>query len=495
MRQAGAGGGEAHRRDHEPPGGDPAGGTPPDGGATSSHTPAQDPRGPAQGPHGRAEDPHGPAEDPRAPAQDPGADDPPGGPDSPGPIRYLRLRPPPETPTRPPAASVEAAPQPAPHGADVAVVGQEVRAVGPVTGRRLRRTRAALRAAPWVLLAVGVIYDVLTPQQFSGLPVFVAAPVIAAPFYSVRTVLVIAALSIVAVATRHLERSTVDSARGVTTLITCFMVGLVAAVTSRVVSRSNVLLASAREIAAAAQRAVLPEPAPRQAGLDVATRYEAAQAGAFIGGDFYAAQDSAHGVRLVVGDVRGKGMEAVSAVAIVIGAFREAAEHESSLEAVAQRLDHALAREDLPRPVSEDFGTEFAEEFATAVLAEVPHGHDTVRIVNRGHPPPLLLHPDGRVGEAAGSEAALPLGMTDLGTWPDRSREMPFPPGTTLLLFTDGLTEARDRNGVFYDPVAGLRGRRFDDPRHLLDFLTAEVRRHTADGATDDLALLAVRRP
>jgi serine phosphatase RsbU (regulator of sigma subunit) len=377
----------------------------------------------------------------------------------------------------------------------VAVVGREVRAAGPVTGRRLRRARAALVGAPWVLLAIGAIYDLATPDRFSGLPIFVAAPVIAAPFYSLRMVLVFVVLAMLGVTARHLEQSSIDTVQGITTLVTCFTVGLVAAVINRVVSRSNVLLASAREIAAAAQRAVLPEPARHQAGFEVATRYEAAQAGAFIGGDFYAAQDSAHGVRVVVGDVRGKGMGAVSAVAVVIGAFREAAEHESSLEAVAQRLDHALAREDVPRPVSEDFGAQFAEEFATAVLAELPHGHDTVRIVNRGHPHPLLLHPDGRVSEPAGPAGALPLGMTDLGSWPDRSEEVAFPPGTTLLLFTDGLTEARDRNGVFYDPVAGLRGRTFDDPRALLDFLTEEVRRHTGDGATDDLALLAVRRP
>lgn len=398
--------------------------------------------------------------------------------------------PPDGDPTAPDAADLE----PSLHGADVAVFGQEVRSVGPVAGRRLRRARAALVGAPWALLVIGTAYDLATPDPFSGLPIFVAAPVIAAPFYSLRVVLLIVLLSMFGVTARHLERSSIDTVQGITTLVTCFTVGLVAAVINRVVRRSNVLLASAREIAAAAQRAVLPEPAPHQAGLDVATRYEAAQAGAFIGGDFYAAQDTAHGVRLVVGDVRGKGMDAVSAVAVVIGAFREAAEHESSLEAVAQRLDHALAREGVRHLVSDDLGARFAEEFATAVLAELPHGHGTVRIVNRGHPPPLLLHPDGRVSEAIGPEAALPLGMTDLGTWPDRSQEVPFPPGTTLLLFTDGLTEARDHHGVFYDPVAGLRGHTFDDPRLLLDFLTAEVRRHTADGATDDLALLAVRR-
>ena len=106
-----------------------------------------------------------------------------------------------------------------------------------------------------------------------------------------------------------------------------------------------------------------------------------------------------------------------------------------------------------------------------------------------------MLYRDGRLDELSGTEAALPLGMADLGSWPDQTQEIPFPSGSVLLLYTDGLTEARDRRGVFYDPVARLRGRAFDSPYPLLTVLVEGVRRHTGDGGTDDLALLAVRRP
>lgn len=435
---------------------------------------------------GRGTEPRGDHGPPDGTPDAPGPADRPGGQ---GPFRHLRLRSRPGTAALPESVRIESPPETFPQGAELAVVRREVRTVGPEARRRILRVRALLYAAPWVLLLVGLVYDFTTPEEFIALPVFVAAPVIAAPFYAPRPVMVVAVIALAAIALHYLQWGGFG-VRGVTALLTGFLVALVAMLTNRVVIRGNVLLASARRIAAAAQRAVLPEPRRHLAGLDVAARYEAAQAGAFIGGDFYAVQDTPHGVRLLVGDVRGKGMGAVAAVSVVIGAFREAAEQETALEGVAQRLDHALVREGVLRPETEDF-----EEFATAVLAELPHGRDTVRIVNRGHPPPLLLYPGGRVEEAAGAGTALPLGMTDLGTWPDRAREIRFPSGVTLLLFTDGLTEARDRYGVFYEPVGRLRGQTFADPGALLDFLSGEVRRHTADAATDDLAMLAVRRP
>ena len=86
--------------------------------------------------------------------------------------------------------------------------------------------------------------------------------------------------------------------------------------------------------------------------------------------------------------------------------------------------------------------------------------------------------------------------MEDLGTWPDRAEETGFPPGATLLFYTDGLSEARDARGVFYDPAARLSGRRLlRAATPCLTTLAEEVRRHTGGGTTDDMALLAVRRP
>ncbi|MFF0219796.1 PP2C family protein-serine/threonine phosphatase [Streptomyces vinaceus] len=351
--------------------------------------------------------------------------------------------------------------------------------------------RMVVRALPAVLIAGGLAFDLLTPPSYTGSPFFSAAPLIAAPLSSLRVTVLTGVLASLAVVLLHLLNGTTWQVEALTELVTVMTVSGLAILTNRVVRRSGERLASARGIAEAAQRAVLPEPAERIAGLHVRARYEAAQADAFIGGDLYAVQDTPYGVRLAVGDVRGKGLGAVEAVAVVLGAFREAADTEPTLEGLVRRLERALTREGTRRD-----GLDSVEGFTTCVVGEIPADAQVLRLVNRGHPEPLLLYADGRVSVLAPAEPALPLGMGDLGrTWPDRAEEWPFPAGATLLLYTDGLTEARDAAGVFYDPAARLSGRVFPGPGELLGALSSDVRRHTGGGATDDMALLAVGRP
>jgi len=361
---------------------------------------------------------------------------------------------------------------------------------GAVAGIGGIRTRRFVRALPALMIIGGLIFDLLTPPVFTAIPLFVAAPLIAAPFFSLSSTVSTGAASTLAVIALRLTNGELPPAVPLIELLTLVTVSVLAVVINRVVRRSNEQLASARVIAATAMRAVLPQPCDRIGGLHVAARYEAAQADEFVGGDLFAVVDTPYGVRLVVGDVRGKGLDAVGTVAVVIGAFREAAEQERSLEGVAQRLERALARESGTRRGSLDV----AEGFTTAVLAEIPPGLALVRIVNRGHPEPILLHPDGALDVLEPSMPALPLGM-GLGAWPDRADEWDLPSGATLLLYTDGLSEARDAQGVFYEPTARLRGRIFPGPEELLSALTDDVRLHTGGGSTDDLALLAVLRP
>ncbi|MFD7533510.1 MULTISPECIES: PP2C family protein-serine/threonine phosphatase [unclassified Streptomyces] len=351
------------------------------------------------------------------------------------------------------------------------------------------RTRRFVRALPPLMILGGLLFDVLTPPAFTAIPLFVAAPLIAAPFFSLASTIRTGIASMLAVIVLRLYSSTLPEAVPLIELLTLATVSVLAVVINGVVRRSNEQLASARYIAETAMRAVLPQPADRTGGLQVAARYEAAQADEFVGGDLFAVSDTPWGVRLVVGDVRGKGLDAVETVAVVIGAFREAAEQEASLEGVAGRLERALAREEARRG-----GLDVLEGFITAVLAEIPSGLSRVRIVNRGHPEPILLHPDGALEVLRPSVPALPLGM-DLGVWPECTDEWDLPAGTTLLLYTDGLSEARNDEGVFYDPAARLRGRIFPGPEELLSALTDDVRLHTGGESTDDMALLAVVRP
>lgn len=102
------------------------------------------------------------------------------------------------------------------------------------------------------------------------------------------------------------------------------------------------------------------------------------------------------GVRILVGDVQGKGLEAVETAAAVVGAFREAAYDEADLADVVMRLESALNR------------MLSGEKFVTAVLAE--YDDDQITLLSCGHPPPLVLTPDGGAYFAESREPAPPLG-------------------------------------------------------------------------------------
>ncbi|MEU9025948.1 PP2C family protein-serine/threonine phosphatase [Streptomyces sp. NPDC048383] len=348
------------------------------------------------------------------------------------------------------------------------------------------------RLLPVLLILVGLVFNLLTPPSFTGSPFFSAAPLVAAPLFTFRATALIGLTASLAVVALHAYSGTGWKVEALTELATVLTVSGLALLINRVVRRSVARLASARGIAEAAQRAVLPTPAERIAGLHVSARYVAAQADAFIGGDLYAVQDTPYGVRLAVGDVRGKGLGAVEAVAVVLGAFREAADTEPTLERLAQRLERALNREGVRRD-----SLDAVEGFTTCVLGEIPPGAEQLRLLNRGHPEPLLLHADGGLAVLAPAEPALPLGLGELAVLgpADRAGQWAFPAGSTLLLYTDGLSEARDAAGVFYDPADRLRGRVFPGPDELLDALSSDVRRYTGGGASDDMALLAVGRP
>ncbi|WP_338054359.1 SpoIIE family protein phosphatase [Streptomyces spiramenti] len=115
-----------------------------------------------------------------------------------------------------------------------------------------------------------------------------------------------------------------------------------------------------------------------------------------------------------------------------------------------------------------------------------------LRLLNHGHPSPLLLGADGSVRALEPPAAALPLGLTGLGGPAARPLVVPLPPGAVLLMYTDGVSESRDADGRFYDPAERLRTYPGRDPEALLTWLLDDVQRHGGTG-DDDVAVLAVR--
>ncbi|WP_432109657.1 PP2C family protein-serine/threonine phosphatase [Streptomyces sp. AA1529] len=417
-----------------------------------------------------------------------------------------------------------------------------------VDGGDVGRLWRLARWLPAALCALGVVLDFATPRDVTVSAPFAAAPLAAAAFLTVRGTVLTGMFSSGATILFSAFHDSGNVLEAEARSITIVTVSVLAVGVNYVLIRSGSRLASARSIAEAVQYAVLPTPPSRVGALRVATRYRAAQAEARIGGDFYAAEETPYGVRLLLGDVRGKGLDAVAAVVLLVGAFREAAEQEATLPGVAARLDRALQRD-----AHRLQGAARLEDFSTAVLVEVvdpgtqsptppapapggpsgpgvpggagaPRGPDVprgpggpggpgvaggqdsaaaaeeertasdrvvLRVVNRGHPAPVLLH-RGRAVLLEPTTPALPLGMTDLGVWPQQLDEYAFPRGAQLLLYTDGLSEARNPEGDFYQPAERLSRTSFADPEELLATILVDVAAHTGGRSADDMALLAV---
>ena len=271
-------------------------------------------------------------------------------------------------------------------------------------------------------------------------------------------------------------------------------------------------LANVTSVAEAVQRALLP-PLPRRAGpLELEAVYLAAAAEARVGGDLYEVARTPFGIRLIVGDARGKGLDAVEIAADVLGVFREVAHEVYTLAEVARRLDASLAR----RPdAGQADGSRPHEEFVTAVLAEIDPCAGSLTLYNCGHPSPILLSPcrgdrqqsrRSRNGRAAPAVTALevpspapPLRLLPLGDCSAAGRTLPFPPGGALLLYTDGVTEARNLRHRGYPLAARLTELARAGADGIRPDLLARVREdllgHAGAPLDDDAALVLVRAP
>ncbi|WP_051732389.1 MFS transporter [Kitasatospora phosalacinea] len=250
-------------------------------------------------------------------------------------------------------------------------------------------------------------------------------------------------------------------------------------------------LAASRASAAALQEAVLHPIPERLGGLRLASHYQPARAGTGIGGDFLEAVRTPHGTRVLIGDVRGKGLQAVQTVTDLLGCFRSQAHETADLGELAARLDRHTARSAAAR------GDQ--ELFATALLLQHRASDGYVEVVNCGHLAPLALDRSG-VREVS-APALLPLGFGALGEDVPAPRRLPLPAGEVLLLYTDGLTEARNASREFY-PASERLSAAFgpdgaDDPdgaagpAEVLAFLERDVR-DWSHHLADDIALIAL---
>ena len=227
-----------------------------------------------------------------------------------------------------------------------------------------RRTGRVLLACLPAVAIVGVVLADMSVGASVVLGLVVVAPLLAANVAGPRLT---AAYGVAALATAALLGVMDDAYDGgdatkaqVIRLVVIAVMGVTAVLLSRYRLARERRLTQVTKVAEAAQRAILL-PVPERLGpVRVAVTYESAASEAMVGGDLYGFVVTSHGLRVLVGDVRGKGLDAVRLSAQVLATFRERANDHAELPALMQQLDHTVSRV-----------AETDEDFATAVLVQL----------------------------------------------------------------------------------------------------------------------------
>jgi serine phosphatase RsbU (regulator of sigma subunit) len=352
----------------------------------------------------------------------------------------------------------------------------------------------ALIVVPVLLIVAIVISDLLIPTEGHLGPLLVVAPALTASFGGLRLTALIGGLAVAALTVVSVADGTITTSYRQSEIIALILVSAFTVLFCRLRERHQAELKQVRSVAEAAQQVVL-QPLPERIGpLRIAFDYQAAEDQARIGGDLFAAVRTPGGTRLLIGDVRGKGLPAIGDAALLLGAFRSAAYRAPPLTALHAHLEATVywkaaqatgdgAQEDTP-----------VESFITALLADFPDDRPEVRILNCGHPPPFRLAGDG-LAALDPSQPAPPIGLGLLQPSHPGVDTFPFAPGDILMLYTDGVTEARDAAGRFYplaERIASWPECRTPDElvRHVRDDLLA----YCGGRLGDDAALITVRR-
>jgi phosphoserine phosphatase RsbU/P len=292
-------------------------------------------------------------------------------------------------------------------------------------------SRAALGAAVMLLVLV-VVAEIADGRYPHLIGLLSAAPFLAALAAPWEAVLVVGAVSTAVGVVFGVMPNGLTTASSIN-IAGVVIAGGIAVAVSATRARQATQLAQLARLADVAQAAVLRPLGDSVGPHPIAARYVSASAAADIGGDLYEVLDTPYGVRMIIGDVRGKGLDAVRLASAVLGSYRHVVYERSDLRTITTDLDRALSR---------SVGD---EDFVTAALIEERGG--TLTIVNCGHPAPLLLR-RGQVIALDPPASAPPLGFMPVA----RPRVERLEPGDRLLLYTDGLAEAR-RDGTFF-PIA-----------------------------------------
>ncbi|MFG3340033.1 PP2C family protein-serine/threonine phosphatase [Glycomyces sp. NPDC048151] len=338
-----------------------------------------------------------------------------------------------------------------------------------------------VRLLPLLALGIAVVTQIFSDDQFHAGIAMTVVPLLAAFVLGPLWTAIISVIALVLIAAPLPITEGFD-------LIDDLVVGIIFATAvsiSWIRQRFEAGLVTMMSVSEAAQRAVLPELPERVGDLACAGLYRSAQRGATIGGDLFDVRPSPFGVRMILGDVQGHGLDAVGTASMLLSVFHEAILDEAELAGVAWRLE---------RRILEDAAHGYVPElFASVLLAEFVEETGEVRLLSCGHPPPLLLR--GERVEVVDMKPAPVLGLRlSEPVRPVGAVSVAFGEEDTLLAFSDGLVEARDEDGNYYplaDHLAGLVVP--SSPRRLVEFVWEDAARFAAR-MDDDVSVLAVTR-
>ncbi|ROQ69258.1 serine phosphatase RsbU (regulator of sigma subunit) [Streptomyces sp. 840.1] len=347
--------------------------------------------------------------------------------------------------------------------------------------------RLSLRARPEIADSRGVcavlgvaLLDAVLGEEVRLPALLSVGPVLASARAAPRAVIGTGVIAAVVGALAALNDDALGTRRAASGLITIALVTAFSAVAARRRTRQESRLAATSRVADAAQLAIAPSLPTAEGPVRLAASYESADAGARIGGDFCEVVPVRDGVRVLMGDVQGKGLGAAALSNALLGSFRDNAPTEAHLENVGLRMSCSMLR----RPDE--------ERFVTMTLAQLTDSGE-LTVLNYGHPSPLITLADGTGRWADPHRPGLPLGLAALADCEPGYYRCTLHAGDRVLFHTDGLTESRDEQNRFYplDARAGLL--RDADPATCLNRLRDDVRAHAAGaGGVDDSALLLV---
>ncbi|MFF1357796.1 PP2C family protein-serine/threonine phosphatase [Streptomyces sp. NPDC058297] len=357
-----------------------------------------------------------------------------------------------------------------------------------------RPSGRGLVVVPLGLIGVITLVDVLSPTDVHLGPLLVIAPALTASIAGPRLTALVGLLAVGAQILIGALHGGLSTTNHVSQIVAITLLSALIVFFARARDRRSRELNRVRSVSEAAQRVLLRPPPHRVGPLRVAWLYLAAGDEAKIGGDLFAVARAAHpSTRMVIGDVRGKGLASIGEASVVLGAFREGAHRYAPLPELVAAMDDSIVRN-----LEEVADTEHdaGEHFVTALVLDIPDDGSHAEMVTCGHPPPLLVH-DRQVTELAPRQAAPPLGMGELSVAPLRSDLFTFTAGDFLVLYTDGVIEARSPTGDFYslaERVASFPSLPAGGPDSLLHHIHRDLLAHTGGQLNDDIALLVVER-